>query len=301
MTDLIHHLDKSEAEIFKRADELIAGSLAFQHTNSTLAKAALCIRTLGGFRVWRAGGELPATAWTREKAIHLIQLFVTLRRQYLHKEQIIDRLWPELDQDKGDRDFKVALNAVNKALEPDRPPRVEPRFVQRHGLAYGLDLTDVWLDTEAFEELITIGNQLLQNATINEKAAEALTQQGIACYQTAVSLYIGDYLPERRYEDWTSAERERLQVLALGAMTTLAQLLLAQTPLESIRLTQRVLTIDPVWEDAYRVQMQAYAAQGNRPLALRTYEQCVQKLEEEFEIEPLPETMELYEQIQRQG
>ena len=96
---------------------------------------------------------------------------MTLRRQYLHKEQIIDRLWPELDQEKGDRDFKVALNAVNKALEPDRPPRVESHFVQRHGLAYGLDLTDVWLDTEAFEELITIGNQLLQNAAANGQAA----------------------------------------------------------------------------------------------------------------------------------
>lgn len=297
MANLIQHLDRAEAEVFTRADQLIAGSLAFQHTNSTLAKAALCIRTLGGFRVWRDGGELHATAWTREKAIHLIQLFVTLRRQYLHKEQIIDRLWPELDPEKGDRDFKVALNAVNKALEPERPPRVEPRFVQRHGLAYGLDLTDVWLDTEAFEELLTIANQLMQSAESGGDSAARYTQQAVACYQTAVSLYTGDYLPERRYEDWTSAERERLQVLALGAMTTLGQLLLEQTPLESIRLTQRVLTIDPVWEDAYRVQMHAYAAQGNRPLALRTYEQCVQKLEEEFEIEPLPETVELYEKI----
>ncbi|MEZ4681674.1 MAG: bacterial transcriptional activator domain-containing protein [Caldilineaceae bacterium] len=37
-----------------------------------------------------------------------------------------------------------------------------------------------------------------------------------------IKLYHGDYLPERRYEDWTSAEQERLQLLALNTMTTLA-------------------------------------------------------------------------------
>ena len=87
-------------------------------------------------------------------------------------------------------------------------------------------------------------------------------------YQRALALYQGDYLPARRYEDWSSAERERLHLLALGLMTTLADLLVSRSPLESIRLAQRVLAIDPVWEDAYLVQMQAYLAQGNRKRAI---------------------------------
>jgi DNA-binding SARP family transcriptional activator len=80
-------------------------------------------------------------------------------------------------------------------------------------------------------------------------------------------------------------------------MTTLADLLLTRTPLESIRLAQRVLAVDPVWEDAYRVLMRAFVAQQNRPLALRTYERCMAVLDEEFGVEPLPETTTLYEQI----
>jgi DNA-binding SARP family transcriptional activator len=104
-------------------------------------------------------------------------------------------------------------------------------------------------------------------------------------------------LPERRYEDWSSTERERLQVLALNLMTTLANLLVERNPLESIYLTQRVLTIDPIWEDAYRTQMQAYLTQGNRPMAVRTYQQCVKILEEELGLEPLPQTQELYTEI----
>ncbi len=247
------------------------------------------VQTLGGFAVWRDGVEVDPNAWGREKALHLFQFLVTVRGRYRHKEQIIDRLWPELDLETGDRDFKVALNAVNKALEPERPPRAETRFVRRRGLAYALEPKETWVDADAFEALVAAGNQALDDAS------------AVRFYWGAVELYTGDYLPERCYEDWSSAERERLQVLALGTMATLADRLVEVSPLESQRLTQRILAVDPAWEQACRIQMRAYLAQGNRPLALRAYQQCVDVLEKEFGVEPLPETQALYRRIRRQG
>ncbi|MBX3015581.1 MAG: hypothetical protein KF832_28930, partial [Caldilineaceae bacterium] len=122
----------AETQLYQAVDRLLA-----QTPNAISANVALHVQTLGGFRVWRNGEEVPTTAWGREKAIHLFQFFITMRRQYVHKEQIMDRLWPDLDIDKGDRDFKVALNSINKALEPEREPRSEPLFVQRYSLAYG--------------------------------------------------------------------------------------------------------------------------------------------------------------------
>ena len=83
-------------------------------------------------------------------------------------------------------------------------------------------------------------------------------------------------------------------------MTSLAHLLLTRVPQESIRLTERVLSVDPIWEDAYRIQMRAYAAQGNRPMALRVYQRCVATLERELAIPPLRQTTELYTAI-REG
>ena len=249
------------------------------------ADAALQIQTLGSFRLWRDGVEIEPAAWSREKALHLFQFFVSARRRtaQLHKEQIIDRLWPELGAEEGDRDFKVALNTIYKVLEPKRKPRTESRFIQRQGLVYGLNLAEAWVDADVFEDAVARGNRAL-----SENA-----QPAIRYYQQALDLYTGDYLPERCYEDWTSAERERLHLLALGTMTTLASLLIEQNPLESIRLTQHVLTVDPVWEEAYRVQIQAYLGQGNRPLALRTYQHCVEMLERELGVDPLPETQQL--------
>lgn len=301
---------------FARIDYLLAGFPGY-----TDSKAALRMQTLGGFRVWRGSYEVEAADWGREKALQLVQFLITVGRQYLHKEQIVDLLWPELDADRGDRDFKVALNSANKALDPDREPRTEPRFLRRHGLAYGLALDEIWLDSQIFEQLIEAGNQAYDRARgaghARMSGADGAANRGhvqgseeeehddlyraIACYEEAVRLYHGDFLPERRYEDWTSAMRERLQVLALTTMTTLAELIFKSNLLESLRLTQRVLTIDPVWEDAYRVQMRAFAAQGNRPMALRTYARCVENLQKEFGVDPLPETQALYDEIRRGG
>lgn len=247
----------------------------------------LQIETFGGFRAWRGAEEIPPTAWGREKAIQLLQLFVTFRRKQLHKEQIIDMLWPELEPGAGDRDFKVALNAIQKAIEPDRRPRAPSPYIQRLELTYGLNLDALWIDAEAFELHVQSGNQLLP-----EDRAAAVRE-----YRAAVQLYRGTYLPERRYEDWTASERERLQILALGTMTRLGEILLPEDPLEGIRLGEQVLGYDRVWEEAYRLLMQAYMATGNRPMAIRSYQRCEAAIREEFGVEPLPETQKLYQAI----
>lgn len=252
---------------------------------------ALRFQTLGGFRAWRGDREIRSTAWGREKALHLIQFLLTVRKQPLHKEQIIDRLWPQLDFEAGDRDFKVALHAIQNALEPERKPRTPSRYINRTGLAYGLELSLIDLDADEFEGAIAQGNHLLL-----EDEDQAIVQ-----YQEAVELYAGPYLPERRYEDWSSLERERLHTLALATMSKLADLQVTRNPFESLRLTQRVLSLEPVWEDAYRTQMRAYLATGNRPMAIRTYRRCEQILMSEYGLEPLPETQALLEAVRGAG
>ena len=39
--------------------------------------------------------------------------------------------------------------------------------------------------------------------------------------------------------------------------------------------------------------MEAYFQKGNRPMAIKTYQQCEKVLDEEFGIAPLPETKRL--------
>jgi len=249
------------------------------------SEATIRVETLGNFRVWRNNEELTAKDFGRDKTIQLFQYLVSNRqRNALHKEKIMDNLW----DDWNDRDFKVALHGINKALEPNRPSRTEPEFIIRQGVSYQIDLDKVWVDIEALEKFIIIGNQLLNKD--NTIAIEA--------YENAIALYKGSFLPNRIYEDWTSEEREKAQLLILGAYITLAELLLNENPLESIRLAQKALAIDATWEDAYRIQMQAYINKGNRPQAIKTYMKCEAILDEEYGISPLPQTKKLLQEIE---
>jgi DNA-binding SARP family transcriptional activator len=61
-----------------------------------------------------------------------------------------------------------------------------------------------------------------------------------------------------------------------------------------IGLAWRVLENDRAHEDAYRLLMRAHAALGERSSALRIYTRCVAVLREELGVEPLPETVALY-------
>jgi LuxR family maltose regulon positive regulatory protein len=252
-------------------------------------EAVLSVQTLGSFRVWRHDGtEISTHDWRREKARTLCQYLITRRHILTPKERIAFDLWPELDTQRADRDFKVALNALITALEPDHRPRTEPRYVQRQGSAYGLVSFLFAVDTE---ELLQVFNDAARVESSDPDLA-------VARYRTAVGLYKGDYLPDALYEDWASAERERLLTLYLASASRLAELLLErQEDQEAITLVETILARDRCWEEAYRVLMKAYERRGNRPQAVRAYYRCVSALRDELDLGPMPETTRLYRQI----
>lgn len=251
------------------------------------ATASLLVQTLGTFQVWQEGTLITPKAWGRDKSVQLFQFLITSRHQRaLHKEQIIDRIWEEVDVKAGEQNFKVAQHGMNKAIEPNRKSRSEAKYITRQGVTYQLNLSKIWIDSDALESYIAIGNQSLNEPN---KAIEA--------YRAAIDLYQGVYLPNRLYEDWSSGERERLQILTLGAFINLSELLIEDNPMESVRLCQQALLIENTWEDAYRIQMQAYLVKGNRPMAIKTFRQCETVLEKEFGVQPLPETKRLFQGI----
>ncbi len=253
--------------------------LAKQHA------ASLKVLTLGRFEVWENNERLSPKAFGRDKAVQLFQFFLMARnRRALHKEQIVDRLW---ENDIDDQGFKVALHGINKALEPDRKSHGETKYFHRVGQTYQLDFEFILLDSWMFEQLVSLGNQ----AFVSD------TQFAVKVYREALTWYGGTFLPNRIYEDWSSDERERLQLMFLSTTMALAELMVDENPLESIQYCQEALLVDVAWEEAYRIQMKAYLNKGNRPMALKTYETCEKVLYDELGIKPLPETKKVLEKI----
>ncbi len=254
----------------------------------------LWVRVLGSFSVWRGDTPVAAPEWQRDKARQLFQLLVTsslsnsrrgaggeatYRPQFLQREQIVDLLWPNLPADAAIRDFKVALNALNRALEPARRRDEQPFFVIRRGNAYGLNpAARLEVDAALFAHLV------------DSAQAEELQQ--------ALALYEGEYLPDCRYEDWAAAQREHLRQAYLTAAERLAESLSqAANWDEVIRLSEMILAQDACWEAAYRLLLRAYAARGNRSQLHHVYQRCAKALDENLGLPPSPQTRTLFEQL----
>lgn len=241
----------------------------------------LYVRTLGEFSVWRGGHKVQPSEWQREKARQLFQLLITNRRRWLLRDQIVDLLWPELDGESAVRDFKVALNALNRTIEPQRPRESAPFFIRRHENAYRINpQARVVVDADEFEAL-----------TAGQTNDEEQLRQ-------ALDLYQSDYLQECCYEDWSHFERERLRQIYFTAVHQLGDLLGSQGRWdEVIAVCNAALLRDTTWEPAYRLIMQAYAAKGNQAQVVQTYQRCWKILWDELGVEPSLETRDLLRRL----
>jgi DNA-binding SARP family transcriptional activator len=272
------------------------------------ANQPLTVLSLGTFLVRRADGtELTNREWQREKARQLFQLLLTLRYTPLPREHILELLWPESEFNAAEAGFKVALNALSRALEPDRPSRSQSSFIIKEGsgqsLAYSLNLAPDLCRCDAleFQELIRKGRHEEAPGAVDtpvEPGLNRLSPASLDYYNQAIALYRGDYLPACLYEDWAAPERERLLSLFLTTAERLAQAMAAEERWERcLELCRLILNRDNCWEEAYRLSMLAYYRQGNRTAALRAYERCGLALKTELDLTPLPQTTLLYHKI----
>jgi len=251
----------------------------------------LRLQTLGAFRAWRGESEVSPREWQRNSARQLLQLFVTHRGRLLQREEIFEFLWSNESPDAAARDLKVALNALNKALEPNRAATDAPAFIVRAGSSYGLRVgVDVWVDADEFTELLTRAD-----------AARSSGDAALNLYHHALALYQDDFLMDARYEGWASAERERLLALYLRAADRLAQESLARGDAagrdECLAWCEHILARDRCWEHAYRMMMRVYAERGDRAQARRVFDRCAGVLREELDVEPSEATVEVFREV----
>jgi DNA-binding SARP family transcriptional activator len=225
--------------------------------------------------------KLPAS-----RGLSLFKYLLLHHKQYIPREVLMDIFWPDAEPETARNNLNVAMHSLRRAL---RAITFLPVIVFEGG-AYGLDpILQVWLDIEEFERRVRAGQQLEER---NQPTA-AVTE-----YESAISLYQGDFLEQNPYEDWTVLERERLRIAYLETLDRLSQVYFSQERYAAcIAVCQLILTRDRCQEDAHCLLMRCYSRQGHYHLALRQYQMCVEALLSELEVEPAPETTLLYDHI----
>lgn len=248
------------------------------------AAPALRILLLGSFRIMLGEQTVSASSWRLQKASSLVKLLALASGHRMHREQIMELLWPDLEPAAAANNLYYALHVARRALAGERGRSHSVTTVLRfeHHVLSLHPAVSLWIDVDVFERA----------------AAAALASQDIALHQTALDLYTGDLLPEDRYEDWCISRREALRethLALLHALATLHEQRHAYQP--AIELLQRALAADPTREDAHAALMRTYALAGHRIQALHQYAQLKEMLRRELDAEPDQESQRLHEDI----
>ncbi|MDX1523296.1 MAG: transcriptional regulator, partial [Anaerolineae bacterium] len=165
------------------------------------------IQLLGGFCVTVGARVIAAAEWRRRKAKSLIKLLALAHDHRLHREQVIDRLWPDLDLEAAANNLYQVLHIARRILDPTGTQAT--RYLQLRDEVLTLCPEELpWVDVNAFEQA----------------ASEARRSQNPAAYQAALDLYTGDLLPDDRFDDWVSNRRENLRQEHHNLLRELAQL-----------------------------------------------------------------------------
>ena len=270
--------DDAVAVVFVRAP----GAVESQDATSQPMR----IFTMGHFALAVAGAGLDVDNWRRKQAATVLKILISHVGRPVHRERLIEWLWPDTDPERGWERLKVTVSFLRSKL---RTGGFEREVVETVGKSYLLRRDAVWLDSDIFDTLVSDGWDLLNNGDTHE----ALTH-----FEDARNLVRGDYFEDEPYADWCVEERERLHEIHLEMLAGMAQCYGEQRKYsEAAQVCRTALFRDPCRENFIRCLMENLVALGRPDWAESQYRTWRRELDEEYGLEPTHETLLLHDQI----
>jgi DNA-binding SARP family transcriptional activator/tetratricopeptide (TPR) repeat protein len=217
------------------------------------------VRLLGGFEVAVDGVLVPPEAWSRRHAASLVKLLALSPGRRLHRERVIEALWPGLSVETAGPRLHRAAHYARRALGDEAGSLV----LRQEVVALLVD-ADVVVDAEEFRRL----------------GEAAMTEGTEAAAQSALDVHKGPLLPDDLYQPWAEDARGALQLLYL----------------DLLRLAHRwedLLREDPAVEQAHLALIRWSADRGDVRGALRQFERMDQALRRELGTSPSAEAQQL--------
>jgi DNA-binding SARP family transcriptional activator/TolB-like protein len=229
---------------------------------------AVRVRLIGQMGAWTIANESVLPSGRKTRAL-LAAIALSAPRPAL-RGRLAELLWSRRPEDQARVSLRQEIQFLLKALGA---AKTEILQVTRDHLS--LKTGVVWIDV-----------QEVMRATVSHPAS--------------LSLLDGELLEDLdgtdpSFDMWLTAERERLR----GRSRDVAEALLReQTELGPIiHAARRLLQIDRTHEESWRALMRAYAAQGERGMAIQAYDRCHVVLADLLDAEPSAETRKLMTEI----
>jgi DNA-binding SARP family transcriptional activator len=240
------------------------------------AAAEIHVDLMGRFSVTIDDRRIPDDAWRLRRARDIVKLLALARNHELHREQVMEALWPEREPESAANNLHQALHVARRAVE-------DPAMLQlRDGVVRLFPGGAVEVDVEEYEDAVgrARGSGTLEDLLIARAA------------------YRGELLPDDRFEPWTEVRRSALLQEHLELLWGLAsaQEAAGDRP-GAIASLREIIDADPVHEAAHASLMRLYALEGQPRLAIRQYGALRSWLRRELDVEPGEETEALRREI----
>ncbi|VAW10115.1 hypothetical protein MNBD_ALPHA09-1108 [hydrothermal vent metagenome] len=246
----------------------------------------LRIFSLGTFGLAIAGNGLDVENWKRKKAAVVLKCLVSQMDKPVHRERLIEWIWPNADLDSGWPRLKVTISYLRAAL---RKGGASANIIETVGQAYLLRGNSVWMDSDAFCALVSNGSNLLKA----ENTVEAL-----ALFEEAESLYRGDFFEDELYAEWCAVERERLREIYLELLAGLAKCYIETGHfMTASRVCKLALSSDPCRENFVRILMECLVRQNRPDWARAHFISWRRALDQEYGLQPTEDTLAVYRRI----
>jgi pimeloyl-ACP methyl ester carboxylesterase/DNA-binding SARP family transcriptional activator len=219
---------------------------------------SVTVRLLGDFAVHVDGRVIGADGFVRRDAARLVQVLALAPGRRLHREQVLDALWPDTPPD-------VALNRLHKAAHYARATTGESGAVTlRNDFVSLFPADDVEVDAVVFEA----------------SARAVLADNDRAAAESTLSAWGGELLPQEPYASWAFQPRQRVE-------------LLHRELLRACHRWVELVALDATDEQAHLALANDMLSHGDRSGALRLLDTLEQTLRHELGIGPSPEVYDL--------
>lgn len=243
----------------------------------------LAIHLLGAFRILVRGHAVEDARWSRPQATLLLKLLALDPKHQLHRQQLIDAIWPDLDPESGAANLHKIIHLARRALEPKLTSGANSQFIVTSRQQVQLRSPgELWVDVQEFERL-----------------SDRAIQSGIASdYEEALRAYGGDLLDEDRYADWCAQKRAQLRTIHERLLTELGRVYTTLHQHErAIKQFETLVAAAPSNEDAHRALMTLYVLVGRRSQALEQFRRCCDAVRTELDTQPEEATLQLHRRI----
>jgi DNA-binding SARP family transcriptional activator/TolB-like protein len=242
-------------------------STASMPTNA-LDHVVVRLRLIGQMEAWTIRSESVLPAGRKTRAL-LASIAMAAPRPVL-RGRLAEQLWSRRPEEQARASLRQEIHRLLDALSP---AETDILMITRDHLT--LRPGAVWIDVEE-------------------------VMRATAAQPSSLALLDGDLLEDLdgidpNFDAWLNTERERIRDRARG----IAESMLKEDlePDAAIAAAQRLLTIDRSHEGAWRSLMRAYAARGERGLAVQAYDRCRAVLADMLDAAPSVETQKLLNEI----